>query len=140
MVKLMDKFERQLKEDARRIRAELSPTLQERIRASLEATHPAEQSPRPAQVPGMKLWWASSLTGLAIAALVIVLANWKVPVEPLEDAISTPPLTSRTPQGIFPISAETAEWTAPLEEELRNLQSDLEKARENVERDLKSSF
>ncbi len=142
MVKLMDKLERRLKEDAGLIKADLAPELQERIRASLESTQPAKHTPRTAQTPGTSLWWASSLTGLAAAALLIVLINWNGGVEPVVVAASdpAPPEITWSIQSAFPLNAETAEWTTPLEEELKNLQSDLEKARENVERDLRSSF
>ena len=135
MVKLMDDIERQLKEDAGLIKAELSPELQERIRASLESTRPEDQAPQKTQLPGTRLWWASSLTGLAAAALVIVLVNWNTTVVPVDDQ----PLPS-TPIWDFPLNVETAEWATPLEDELKNLQSDLEKARENVERDLRLAF
>ena len=142
MVKLMDKFERQLKEDAGLIKAELSPELQERIRASLESTRPEDQASRNTQTPGTNLWWASSLTGLAAAALVIVLINWNSTVTPVDDQPpSATPGTGLSLQSGFPLIANTADWAAiPLEEELKALQSDLEKARENVERDLRLSF
>jgi hypothetical protein len=133
----MDKLERRLKDDAGLIKAELSPELQKRIRASLESTQVENQTPPTTRAPGISLWLASSLTGLAVAALVIVLANWKSPVEETDP---TRGLTTLSVQSGFPLSAETAEWTAPLEEELKNLQSDLEKARQNVERDLRESF
>jgi hypothetical protein len=138
MVKLMDKLERRLKEDAALIKAELAPELQERIRASLESTQPAKQMPRTTKTPGTSLWWASSLTGLAAAALLIVVINWNGGVEPVvEVSDAVPPGITWSVQNGFPLNAETAEWTAPLEEELKNLQSDLEKARESVERDLR---
>ena len=141
MVKLMDKFERQLKEDAGLIKAELSPELQERIRASLESTRPEGWAPRKTQTPGTNLWWASSLTGLAVAALVIVLINWNSTVTPVDDQPpSATPGNGLSLQSGFPLIAETADWETPLEEELKALQSDLEKARENVERDLRLSF
>lgn len=141
MVKPMDKLERQLKEDAGLIKADLSVELQERIRASLESTRPADQAPRKTQVPGTALWWASSLTGLAAAALVIVLINWNSTIDPIEiQPASTTPGTIFSIQDGFPLNVKTAEWATPLEEELRNLQSDLEKAREKLERDLRLSF
>ena len=141
MVKLMDKLERRLKEDAGLIKADLAPELQERIRASLESTEPAKQAPRTTKTPGTSLWWASSLTGLAAAALLIVVINWNGGVEPVEAvADAVPPGITWSIQSGFPLNAETAEWTAPLEEELKNLQSDLEKARESVERDLRLGF
>lgn len=141
MVKPMDKLERRLKEDAGRITAEIGPDLQERIRASVESTRPIDQTPRKRQTPGTSLWWVSSFTGLAAAALLIVLVNWNRTVEPVDDESGPSPQgTTLSIQSGFPLNAETAEWTTPLEEELKNLQSDLEKARENVERDLRLSF
>ncbi len=141
MVKLMDKLERRLKEDAGLIKADLAPELQERIRASLESTKPVKQAPRTTKTPGTSLWWASSLTGLAAAALLIVVINWNGGVESVEEvADAAPPGITWSIQSGFPLNAETAEWTAPLEEELKNLQSDLEKARESVERDLRLGF
>ncbi len=141
MVKLMDKLERQLKQDAGLIRADLSPELQKRIRASLESTRQVEQIPPKAETPGVSLWWASSLTGLAAAALVIILINWNPTTDPQEvQPVASTPGTVVSIQSGFPLNVETAEWATPLEEELKNLQSDLEKARESVERDLRQSF
>ena len=141
MVRLMDKLEKQLREDASLIKADLSPELRERIRASLESTRPIDQAPRETKLPGTTLWWASSFTGLAAAALVIVFVNWNSIIEPIEDqpVSATPGTVISIPAG-FPLNVETAEWATPLEEELKNLQSDLEKAREEVERDLRLSF
>ena len=141
MVKLMDKLERQLKQDAGLIKADLSPELQKRIHASLESTRQVEQIPRKAETPGVSLWWASSLTGLAAAALVIILINWNPTTDPQEvQPVASTPGTVVSIQSGFPLNVETAEWATPLEEELKNLQSDLEKARESVERDLRQSF
>jgi hypothetical protein len=142
MVKRMDELERQLKEDAGLIRADLSPQLQARIRASVESTSPADEVARGALMPpGTNLWWVSSLTGVAAAALIIVLVNWKTATGPVEEQPlpSTPRAVLSIHEG-FPLNVETADWAQPLEEELRNLQSDLEKARDNVERDLRISF
>jgi hypothetical protein len=140
MVKSMDKLERRLKEDAGHIKADLTPELRERIRASLESAEPVGHASKSGEVRGVSLWLASSLTGLA-AALIIVLINRDGGVEMVEDVPD--PVATETAwsmQDGFLLNAETAEWAAPLEEELRNLQSDLERARENVERDLRSSF
>ncbi len=141
MVRLMDKLERQLQQDAGLIKADISPELQKRIHASLESTRQVEQIPQTAKTPGISLWWASSLTGLAVAALVIVLINWNLTTDPQEvQPVASTPGTVLSIQSGFPLSVETADWATPLEEELKNLQSDLEKARENVERDLRLSF
>ena len=141
MVKLMDKLEKRLKDDAGLIKVDLAPELQERIRASLESTEQAKQTPQTTKTPGTSLWWASSLTGLAAAALFIVVINWNGGVEPVgEVSDPAPPGIRWAIQSGFPLTAKTAEWTAPLEEELKNLRSDLEKARESVERDLRLGF
>jgi hypothetical protein len=136
MVKHMDRLEKRLKDDAELIQAEVSPEMQERLRAALESTR-QDRSIRPKRkLPGISLWLASSLTGLAAAVLIIVLVNLNSSVEPID---SGPKTVVTIPDDIH-LDARTAEWTAPLEEELKNLQSDLEKARDNVERDLRSSF
>ena len=134
-VKHMDKLEKRLKDDANRIEAKLSPQMQERIRASLESTLPERPLPAGKRTPGVTLWWASSLSGLAAVAVIIAIVNWNSTVEPVQNV--PPDWRMHSP---FPLKTETAEWTAPLEEELKKLQADLEKARENVERDLKMSF
>ena len=91
------------------------------------------------------LWWISSISGLTAAFLVILLLNWKQPVEDNAElaATNTTPTPSVTlppdweVTGGFQLIVEPADLTRSLEEELSNLQSDLEKARENVERDVK---
>lgn len=141
MVRPMDNLERRLKEDAALIKTDLNPQLQGRIRASLEATDQESRSRKGKESPGISLWWASSLTGLGAAAVVIVWINQNGRVEaPQVVSAPTPADGSWSLQGGFPLNAQTAEWTAPLEEELENLQSDLEKAREAVEKDLRLSF
>ena len=140
MVKLMDNLEKRLKNDASLIKAEVSAEMQERILASLQSTQPVSPDPKKPESRGMSLWLTSSLTGLAAAALIIVLVNWNTSIETNGETDSMPSVPSLSEQIPFPLSAETVEWTAPLEEELRNLQSDLEKARKNVERDLRESF
>ncbi len=108
---------------------------------SAVTTRVVEQIPRKAETPGVSLWWASSLTGLAAAALVIILINWNPTTDPQEvQPVASTPGTVVSIQSGFPLNVETAEWATPLEEELKNLQSDLEKARESVERDLRQSF
>lgn len=141
MVRLMDRLERRLKQDARLIKAELTPDLRERIQASLRATGPKRRTPRTNGVPGSWLWWVSSLTGLVAAALVIVFLNLSRRTESPEQppAPSLQEYAWSIHEG-FPLNAETADWTGPLEAELKNLQSDLEKARASVEHDLRDSF
>lgn len=131
----MDKLERRLREDAARLRADVSPGLDERIRASLEAAAAAPAKPPRPSRPQSSFWWASSLTGLAAALGVIALLN-------LQPGGDEPPGTGHTVAGPETVvaapllHAETAVLTAPLEEELDDLEADLKKAGERVREDL----
>jgi len=139
----MDEFEKSLQRDAESIRAEISPQLRARIDASLRGIEPLRPAGRTRAFTG-KLWWASSLTGLAVAALVIVVLSRDRPhphqqpgeaVAKMTVPPETDPLLS-TPM----LDIRTADFTSPLEEELVNLQTDIEKARESVEKDLHFAF
>ena len=134
----MDEFERRLKRDAEDIRAGISPELRSRIDASLHATEQIRPVPE-SRDSGMNLWWASSLTGLAAAIIVIVLINWNQPATgPLPDA--TVPNYVNEFQSLYPPQIKTAEFTKPLEEELVRLQADIERARESVKEDIDFTF
>ncbi|MGH8223265.1 MAG: hypothetical protein ACREQZ_09865 [Woeseiaceae bacterium] len=133
-----------LREDAGRIRTQVSPALRARIDAAWHAVSrsPAAlrtSSPRRVQLSS---WWASGLTGVAAALLIILLLdrNGEETIAPLaaEYPVQPPALPDRF--GHLELNARTAELTAPLEQELENLQADLERARRNVERDLRSTF
>ena len=142
----MDDFEKRLKRDAEAIHAEVSPELKARIDASLHGIEPIQQARR--EPPSVNLWWASSLTGLAAAVVVIVLINWNQPgpdVAPVETVAELPT------EGDFPTEPDsladpgllqfrTADFASPLEQELLKLQSDIEKARESVQDDLDFTF
>ena len=142
----MDEFEKRLKRDADAIQAEVSPALKARIDASLQGVEPIRQAGRkPASV---SFWWASTVTGLAAALLVIALVNWNQPgqdVPPAETTAALPTESELPTEPAMPIGPEmldirTADFTSPLEQELINLQSDIEKARESVEEDLDFTF
>ena len=135
-----------LREDAGRIRAQVSPALRARIDA---AWHAVSKSPAALRRPSPRRvqpssWWASGLTGVAAALLIIVLIDRNG-----EETVAPPaaefPVTAEPPAlpdrfGHLELNARTAELTAPLEQELENLRADLERARRNVERDLRSTF
>ncbi len=129
-VKPMDKLTRRMREDAAQIRAEVSPELDARIRASLEAAEPVrEETPKPAP-RAASMWWWSSLVGATGALAVIVFLNigsetpGPAPTEVVDSAI--PPS----------LNIQRAVMTAPLEQELENLESDLRKAEEALREDL----
>ncbi len=137
----MDEFENRLKRDAEEIRAGISPELRTRIDASLRATEqirPVPESP----ATGMNLWWASSLTGLAAAVIVIVLINWNRPTNELVpvEAVASVPDNINENQGLYRPQLKTADFTRPLEEELIRLQADIERARQNVREDIDFTF
>ena len=139
----MDEFENRLKRDAEDIRAEISPELRSRIDASLRATEQIRPVPE-SRISGSNLWWASSVTGLAAAVIVIVLINWnqpateQVPVAPVADR-TVPDAVDEQP-GLYRPQLKTADFTNPLEEELVKLQADIERARENVKNDIDFTF
>jgi hypothetical protein len=146
----MDEFELRLKQDAERIMVAPSPGLQSRIDASLAGARPVAtpQSRQPGQ-PGVRLWWLSSLTGLASAAAIILFLNWNQ--RPADTDVLSPAASVDATKdaglpddwgvgGILPLRVKSADLTRSLEEEWVNLQSDLDKARQNLERDVKSTF
>jgi len=139
----MDEFEDRLKRDAEDIQVAISPELRLRIDASLRATEQIRPVPA-ATAPGMNLWWASSLTGLAAAIAIIVLINWNRPVTevmPPEVAQSkTVPDYAGEFQNLYRPQIKTADFTKPLEDELARLQADIERARRNVKKDIEFSF
>ncbi len=142
----MDNFEKRLKQDAELINPEVSSDLRSRIDASLrsvEPLRPVENTSGSAN----RLWWLSSLTGLATAVAVIVLLNLNqnetesVPTQKLLADHPTVPDTPKDSLLIAPmLDIQTADFANPLEEELEKLQSDLEKVRNSVKEDVDFTF
>jgi len=139
----MDEFEKRLKRDAHAVRAEVSPELKNRIDASLHGMEPILPPTTPERPP-TGLWWASSLTGLAAAAAIIVLMNLDRAELPPAETESVAGLTvPSNPEAVVTspiLDVRTADFASPLEEELVKLQSDIEKARESVRKDLDFTF
>ncbi len=127
----MDKLARQLREDAANIKVEVSAELDDRIRASLEAVTPERPPERTEPTRSRSMWWASSLTGIAAAAAVIVLINLNQPTPPAA-VIDTQITSLFQPQLII----DPAVMTAPLQKELEDLEADLRKAEEAVRKDI----
>lgn len=133
----MDELARRLREDAAKIAAEIPADLDRRIAASIEA---AETPPRRAERgrgSSLSLWWASSLTGIAaVAAIVLVLNLNSGGYEPVNAPVADmPPLLPELDLDVRP-----ATLTAPLQRELDNLRSDLEKAEQAVREELPLSL
>ena len=133
----MDKLAKRLRDDAERIDATISEELDSRIQASLQGVQP-ERASTPAPVSRQRwFWWASSLTGVAAALVLIAIVNLRAP-EPAPAVAEAP---------VKPLVLPAIEWrtqpavlTSPLEQEIEDLQSDLKKAEEAVKEDIDRLF
>jgi len=127
----MDKLENQLRADAASINVTVSPQLEDRIRASLEAVTPEQPEEKSLLQKPLSTWWASSLTGIAAVAVVMVVFNLNQPEPPAvpDRSFSLPLLTPN-------LKINQAVMTAPLQKELEDLEADLRKAEEAVRRDI----
>ena len=140
----MDEFEKRLKRDATAIDASVSPQLEERLAASLHSAGrevPVAEQRSPAF---SRLWLASSLTGLAAAAAIMMFVYRTEP-----EIVEMPVVAETVPdyreymeqlQENLPLRTETVEFADGLEEELTRLKADMLKARETVSRDLDFTF
>jgi hypothetical protein len=139
----MDEFARRLKADADDIEATVSAELKTRIDASIQSLDHDEPVTVGKSRP-LFLWWASSLTGLTAAVLVIAFLNRNatedaVEVQEASAAIVVPEYVQQL-NVEFLLRAENADFTEPLEDELDKLKSDMAKARENIRRDLRTTL
>ena len=125
----MDSFEERLKRDAAAVRADVSPELENRLRASLENAAAAKPKPRTRRPAWF--WLASSLTGTAAALTVIVFLNRQEPAPPPATVLAEP-LLSLPDLNVRPA------MLGPLEDELDKLKSDLEKAERVVREDVET--
>jgi hypothetical protein len=97
-----------------------------------------ETAPRPLRRPkSWSLWWASSLTGVAAAIVVIVLVNLQT--RPVSQPVTEPPAQALVIPSIE-WQTQPAALTRSLEVELENLQADLKKAEEAVKQDIDGLF
>jgi len=133
----MDKLARQLRDDASQIECTISAELDERIRASLQGIKPEPRQRQRRESKSFSFWWASSLTGVAAAFVVIVIVNLQAP-EPVRGLANETPAPLVLPS--IQWNAETAVLTSPLEQEIEDLQSDLKKAEEAVKQDIDRLF
>lgn len=133
----MDKLAKRLRDDAARIECAVSEELDDRIRASLENIRPQppaepQRAPRP-----FTFWWASSLTGVAAAIVLIAIVNLQ---EPVPVPANTEPVAQPLVIPSIRWQAETAVLVSPLEQEFEDLQSDLKKAEDAVRQDIERLF
>lgn len=134
----MDKLATRLREDAADIDAQVSAELDHRIRASLQNVSPEQPESAPRPPRSFSLWWVSSLTGAAMALVVIALLNLD-----RSSPVSEPVADNAVQQIVIPelnLNVEAAMLTSPLAEELANLQADLRKAEKAVREDVEIDF
>jgi hypothetical protein len=135
----MDKLAKRLKDDAARIDVQVSDELDRRITASLQGISPAVPAASESAEAGQRpviFWWASSLTG--VAAALVLIAVLSSPTQ-IEDA----PLVSQEISPVSVTTLPTIDWktesamlTRPLQRELEDLQADLKKAEEKVKKEI----
>ena len=133
----MDKLAKQLKADAAMIDVQVSDELDRRITASLHGVTPEKPNLPAERSRPAAFWWASSLTGVAAALVVIAIINSQS--RPGDEPVAQVAETSPVPVVTTPTidwKTESAMLTRPLQQELEDLQSDLKKAEEKVKRDI----
>ncbi len=139
----MDKLAKQLRADAERIDVAVSDELEQRILASLHGVSPRAEtsldSPARLGQRSARFWWTSSLTGIAAAALIIVIINSQSQRPGIVVPGDMPTMSSVALVDNMPVidwKTETAMLTSPLREELEKLQSDIKKAEKKVKQDI----
>ena len=136
----MDKLAQRLKKDAQALDAPISAELENRIEATLRASEPHRPDRAVASRRPALFWWASSLTGVAAAAIVLVIVNVlqpdRHPVPPSVASTALHDATTGAGRPVVPLNVESAVLTAPLQQELVDLQADLKKAQQQVRRDI----
>jgi hypothetical protein len=103
--------------------------------ASLQGVAPETKVTERPQRPA-NFWWASSLTGLAAALIVIAVINATAPgTDATRETVDTMPVAVAT-SPIIDWKTESAMLTRPLQQELEDLQADLKKAEEKVKQEI----
>jgi len=129
----MDKLTRRLRDDADNIQVVVSDELDRRITASLHAVEPLpERAVRPG--PSASFWWASTIAGVAAAAALVAVVNWRAPAPVPVETGQAVDLVAVVPDIDWKV--ESAMLTSPLQKELDDLQADLKKAEEKVKQDI----
>lgn len=133
----MDKLAERLRHDAEQIDVTISTELDVRIRASLHGVKPESQTPTRSMSRSSTFWWASSLTGVAIAFALVVVLNLKSPEStPVASNAATIPLVLPTVKW----NVRTAVLTSSLEQEFDDLAADLKKVEQVLKEDIDAVF
>ncbi len=136
----MDKLAKQMKADAAKIEVQVSDELEQRITASLRAVSPVKPKPAVIQQRPATFWWASSLTGIAAALVVIAVINSHSQPRDTDVPLAGNTTPTSVPNAIMGPAidwkTESAMVTRPLQKELLDLQSDIKKAEEIVKREI----
>jgi predicted ATP-grasp superfamily ATP-dependent carboligase len=133
----MDKLANQLKVDAEQIEVRISNELERRIEASLQGVSPLHEAKPEIAMHPANFWWASSLTGIAAALLIVAVVNLRSGVPAQLDPVTELSPVARIPAvPVIDWRTESAMLTSPLRQELEDLQSDIEKAEQKVRREV----
>lgn len=132
----MDKLAEQLRADAGRIDVQVSAELDHRIRASLRGVSPERAAQKAVKQRPAVFWWASSLTGIAAALVIIAVMNSNRQSEAPPATIAAISPLSAVPTRMIDWRAESAMLTSPLRQELEDLQSDIRKVEHKVKQDI----
>ena len=121
----MDEFEKRLKRDAAAVKADMPPELRLRIDASLRGVEPIKPVAA-ARPTSTRLWWASSLTGLAAVIALVLIGTFNGPdsadVQEVDVIARTePPLPVDLPLLSPELDIRSVDFVSPLEEELLKL-------------------
>ena len=132
----MDKLAKQLKADSELINAEVSDELDHRISASLRGIAPEQPANSPPRQRPAAFWWASSLTGVAAALVVIAIINSQTQTDVAPAVVAETSPVNEPGSPVIDWKTESAMLTRPLQRELEDLQSDIKRAEEKVKRDI----
>jgi len=132
----MDKLAKQLKDDAARIDVQISDEFDRRISASLQGVMPEVPEADVVRQRPAAFWWASSLTGVAAALIIVAVINSQSQIESVPAVIAETSPVSVATMPTIDWKAESAMLTRPLQQELEDLQADLKKAEEKVKKEI----
>ena len=138
----MDELKRRLRADADALDARVSDELDVRIEASLRGIErrvaaPQRDEARPRAWLNPWITWGSSLTGVGLAAAVILAVNIADGPQRPANGTAAPATTAAVPpMPDFAWELRTADFAAPLQHELAAVRADLKRAGKAVQKDV----